>query len=128
MVRAQQENIDDVKLVRTIVNRISKEHKMDRSRVFCTSISNSNGAFMSHHPARQSLNDFDANGGASLGLDRCWDGESRPGFMNLVQILVWTVSLFLVFLPHSPPRIGDEAYCESSHKPEIHVGGCTKSH
>ena len=50
-VRAQQENIDDVKFVRLIVDRISKEHKIDRSRVFSTGISN--GAFMSHRLATE---------------------------------------------------------------------------
>ena len=50
-VRAHQENIDDVKFVRLIVDRISKEHKIDRSRVFCTGISN--GAFMSHRLATE---------------------------------------------------------------------------
>jgi polyhydroxybutyrate depolymerase len=50
-VRAQQENIDHVKFVRTIVDRLSREHKIDRSRVFCTGISN--GAFMSHHLATE---------------------------------------------------------------------------
>ena len=35
-VRSQQENIDDVKFVRLIVDRIGKEHKIDRSRVLCT--------------------------------------------------------------------------------------------
>jgi polyhydroxybutyrate depolymerase len=50
-VRAQQENIDDVKFVRTIVDRISKDHKIDRSRVYCTGISN--GAFMSHRLAAE---------------------------------------------------------------------------
>jgi polyhydroxybutyrate depolymerase len=50
-VRAQQENIDDVKFVRMIVDRISKEHRIDRSRVFCTGISN--GGFMSHRLASE---------------------------------------------------------------------------
>ena len=50
-VRAHQENIDDVKFVRLIVDRISKEHKIDRSRVFSTGISN--GAFMSHRLATE---------------------------------------------------------------------------
>ena len=50
-VRAQQENFDDVKFVRTIVDRISKDLKIDRSRVFCTGISN--GAFMSHRLATE---------------------------------------------------------------------------
>ena len=50
-VRSQQENIDDVKFVRTIVDRISKEHKIDRSRIFSTGISN--GAFMSHRLATE---------------------------------------------------------------------------
>ena len=50
-VRAQQENLDDVKFVRTIVDSLSREHKIDRSRVFCTGISN--GAFMSHRLATE---------------------------------------------------------------------------
>jgi len=50
-VRAQQENIDDVKFVRTIVDRISKVHRIDRSRIYSTGISN--GAFMSHRLATE---------------------------------------------------------------------------
>ena len=50
-VRSHQENIDDVKFVRTIVVRISKEHKIDRSRIYSTGISN--GAFMSHRLATE---------------------------------------------------------------------------
>ena len=50
-VRSQQETIDDVKFVRLIVDRISKEYMIDRSRVFCTGISN--GAFMSHRLATE---------------------------------------------------------------------------
>ncbi len=50
-VRSQQENIDDVKFVKTLVDRISKDLKIDRSRVFCTGISN--GAFMSHRLATE---------------------------------------------------------------------------
>ena len=40
-----------MKFVRTIVDRISREHRIDRSRVFCTGISN--GAFMSHRLATE---------------------------------------------------------------------------
>ena len=50
-VRAQQENIDDVKFVRTIVDRIGKVHRIDRSRIYSTGISN--GAFMSHRLASE---------------------------------------------------------------------------
>jgi len=50
-VRAQQDNTDDVKFVRLIVDRISKEHRIDRSRVFCTGISN--GAIMAHRLATE---------------------------------------------------------------------------
>ena len=50
-VRSQQENIDDVKFVRTIVDRISKVHRIDRSRIYSTGISN--GAFMSHRLATE---------------------------------------------------------------------------
>ncbi len=50
-VRSQQENIDDVKFVRTILDRISKVHRIDRSRIYSTGISN--GAFMSHRLATE---------------------------------------------------------------------------
>ncbi len=50
-VRAQQENIDDVKFVRLIVDRISKDLTIDRSRIHSTGISN--GAFMSHRLATE---------------------------------------------------------------------------
>ena len=45
-LKAQRDNIDDVKFVRLILDQVSKEHKIERSRVFCTGISN--GAIMSH--------------------------------------------------------------------------------
>lgn len=50
-IRAQREDIDDVKFVRRIVQRIGGEHKLDRSRTFATGISN--GAFMSHRLAAE---------------------------------------------------------------------------
>jgi len=50
-VKAQQDNIDDVKFVRLIVDRLSREQKIDRSWIFCTGISN--GGFMSHRLATE---------------------------------------------------------------------------
>jgi pimeloyl-ACP methyl ester carboxylesterase len=50
-VRAQQENIDDVKFARLIVDRLSEVYKIDRSRIYCTGISN--GAFMSRRLATE---------------------------------------------------------------------------
>src|SRR4029078_1797632 len=44
-----RENIDDVKFVRLVVDRIRKEQTLDRSRVFSTGISN--GGVMSHRLA-----------------------------------------------------------------------------
>ena len=52
-VRAQQENIDDVKFVRTILDRISKVHRIDRSRIYTSSTGILNGAFMSHRLATE---------------------------------------------------------------------------
>ena len=90
-VRAQQENIDDVKFVRTIVDRISKEHKIDRSRVFSTGISN--GGFMSHRLAdggvrsdrryrssgrRHGTGDGEEVSSRSPGLDPDHPGGCRP--------------------------------------------------
>ena len=49
MMRARRENIDDVKFVRSIVNDVAKDHKIDRGRVFSTGVSN--GGFISHRLA-----------------------------------------------------------------------------
>ena len=48
-IRAQKENIDDVKFMRAVVDEVAKSHPVDRSRVFSTGISN--GAFMSNRLA-----------------------------------------------------------------------------
>jgi polyhydroxybutyrate depolymerase len=45
-VRAHQENIDDGKFMKMIVDRLSQTHKIDRFKIYCTGISN--GAFMAH--------------------------------------------------------------------------------
>ncbi len=48
-IRAQREKIDDVKFIRSAIDAVEKEHKIDRSRIFATGISN--GALMSHRLA-----------------------------------------------------------------------------
>src|SRR5262249_2101430 len=50
-VRSRQDNIDDVTFLRAIVDRIGKEYRIHRSRVFCTGISSD--AFMSHRLATE---------------------------------------------------------------------------
>jgi len=50
-IRAQRENIDDVKFVRTVIRDIGKQRQLDTSRVFATGISN--GAFISHRLAAE---------------------------------------------------------------------------
>jgi polyhydroxybutyrate depolymerase len=50
-MRSHRENIDDVRLLRTVVDDIAANHKIDRSRVFATGISN--GGFMSHRLAAE---------------------------------------------------------------------------
>jgi len=50
-MQAQRENINDVKFVRSILDDMDKDHKIDRSRVFATGISN--GGFMSHRLAAE---------------------------------------------------------------------------
>jgi polyhydroxybutyrate depolymerase len=50
-IRAQKENIDDVKFLRAAVDAVAGETPIDRSRVFATGISN--GAFMSHRLATE---------------------------------------------------------------------------
>jgi polyhydroxybutyrate depolymerase len=50
-IRAHRDKIDDVKFVRRLIEQIGREHKLDRSRVFATGISN--GAFMSHRLAAE---------------------------------------------------------------------------
>lgn len=50
-IRAQRENIDDVKFVRMVIEDIGKQCELDASRVFATGISN--GAFISHRLAAE---------------------------------------------------------------------------
>ncbi len=50
-IRAQRENIDDVKFIRACIDEVAKDHKLDRSRIFATGISN--GGLMSHRLAAE---------------------------------------------------------------------------
>ena len=50
-IRAQRENINDVKFVRELLDDVTKDYKVDRGRVFATGISN--GAIMSHRLAAE---------------------------------------------------------------------------
>jgi len=50
-IRAQRENIDDVKFVRMVIEDIGKQCKLDTSKVIATGISN--GAFISHRLAAE---------------------------------------------------------------------------
>jgi polyhydroxybutyrate depolymerase len=57
-IRAQRENIDDVKFIRAAVADLAKEIPIDRGRVFATGISN--GAIMSHRLAAEASDVFAA--------------------------------------------------------------------
>jgi polyhydroxybutyrate depolymerase len=50
-MRSHKENIDDVKFLRAVVDDVAVSHKIDRSRIFATGISN--GGFMSHRLAAE---------------------------------------------------------------------------
>ena len=50
-IRAQKEDIDDVKFIRAVVDDVAKDHPVDRTRIFSTGISN--GAFMSNRLAAE---------------------------------------------------------------------------
>jgi polyhydroxybutyrate depolymerase len=50
-IRTQKQDIDDVKFIRAVVDQVAQKHSIDRSRIFCTGISN--GAFMSHRLAAE---------------------------------------------------------------------------
>jgi polyhydroxybutyrate depolymerase len=50
-MRAQRDNIDDVKFIRSMVDQLAQEHKIDRRRVFATGLSN--GGLMSHRLAAE---------------------------------------------------------------------------
>lgn len=50
-LRAQRENVDDMKYVRAVVDDVAKHCPIDRSRIFATGISN--GAFISHRLAAE---------------------------------------------------------------------------
>jgi len=83
-VRAQKENIDDVNFVRTIVDRTSKDLKIDRSRIFCTGISN--GAFMSHRLATEASDMIAAIAPVVGGMAPAMAKNFRPAYP--VSILV----------------------------------------
>lgn len=57
-IKAHSENVDDVKFFRSMVELVSKEWKVDRSRIFATGISN--GGFMSHRLAAEASDVFSA--------------------------------------------------------------------
>ena len=57
-IKAHSENVDDVKFLRSVVDQISQDHQVDRSRVFATGISN--GGFMSHRLAAEASDVFAA--------------------------------------------------------------------
>ena len=48
---AQEDNVDDVKFLRAVVEDVASRYKVDRSRVFAAGISN--GGFMSHRLAAE---------------------------------------------------------------------------
>lgn len=50
-IKAQKDNVDDVKFLRAVVDQIAGEVQVDRGRVFATGISN--GGFMSHRLATE---------------------------------------------------------------------------
>jgi polyhydroxybutyrate depolymerase len=50
-MRSQKENIDDIKFLRAVVDDVAGRHKINRSRVFATGISN--GGFVSHRLAAE---------------------------------------------------------------------------
>ncbi|MGZ0170829.1 MAG: alpha/beta hydrolase family esterase [Planctomycetales bacterium] len=57
-IKAHSENVDDVKFFRAMVDNVSKEPIVDRSRIFATGISN--GGFMSHRLAAEASDVFAA--------------------------------------------------------------------
>ena len=50
-IKAQRENVDDVKFVRAIVDQLARDQTIDRQRIFSTGLSN--GAIFSHYLATQ---------------------------------------------------------------------------
>jgi polyhydroxybutyrate depolymerase len=85
-IRAQRENIDDVKFIRDAIDAVAKEHKIDRSRIFATGISN--GALMSHRLAAQASDLFDAiapvSGGMCLPIAEHFDPK-HPVSILIIQ-------------------------------------------
>jgi polyhydroxybutyrate depolymerase len=83
-VRAHRENIDDVKFVRTILERLTKDLNVDRSRIYCTGISN--GAFMSHRLATEASDLIAAIAPVVGGMAPAMAKKFRPDYP--VSILV----------------------------------------
>jgi len=84
-VRAQKENIDDVKFVRALVYEVGKQHKIDRSRVFATGISN--GGFLSHRLAAEASDLVDGIAPVVGGMAPAIAEEFKPEYPVSVLII-----------------------------------------
>jgi polyhydroxybutyrate depolymerase len=85
VIRAQRENIDDVKFLRAVLDDVAREHNVDRSRVFATGISN--GAMMSHRLAAEAADVIAAIAPVVGGMPRALAEKFHPALPVSVLII-----------------------------------------
>ncbi|MGD9721410.1 MAG: PHB depolymerase family esterase [Pirellulales bacterium] len=83
-IRAQRENIDDVKYLRAVVDDVAGQHAIDHTRVFATGISN--GGMMSHLLAADASDLVAAIAPVVGGMPAAWADQFAPG--RPVSILI----------------------------------------
>lgn len=83
-IRAQRENIDDVKFIRAAIDEADKNQKVDRTRIFATGISN--GALMSHRLANDASDLVTAIAPVAGGIPEKMAEKFRP--KNPISILI----------------------------------------
>jgi polyhydroxybutyrate depolymerase len=84
-MRAQKENINDVKFIKSLVENTAKEHKIDAGRVFATGISN--GGFMSHRLANEASDVIAGIAPAVGGLAPAIAEKFKPEFPASILIV-----------------------------------------
>ena len=84
-IRAQRENIDDVKFVRDLLDDVDRDYNIDRRRVFATGISN--GAIMSHRLAAEASDLIAGIAPVVGGMAPAIAEKFQPGFPVSILII-----------------------------------------
>jgi polyhydroxybutyrate depolymerase len=84
-VVAPKQNIDDVKFLRLLLEAVARDHRLDRSRVFATGISN--GAFMCHRLAAEASDMIAAIAPVVGGMAPAMAAKFKPEYSVSILII-----------------------------------------